>query len=80
MPQTQEKRFFLHRLGKSYLSVDVTGLGPRVKSFPCKHHSSWSALQRYLLGLGAFPEVVTKCYRQLRRTRFYDLPISQQVE
>jgi len=34
MTYTSEKKFFLHRLEKIYLSVDVTGLGAKLGRFP----------------------------------------------
>jgi hypothetical protein len=59
------KQFLIHKLGKTYLTVDITEVGEHVKVVPLTKHTSWELLCNNYSRLGATQDALDKAKAEI---------------
>jgi hypothetical protein len=61
------KQFLLHKLGGTFLIVDISGIGKEAQPAPTAQFTSWGNLEAHFLGLGATAEALNSAKELVER-------------
>jgi hypothetical protein len=62
------KQFLIHKLGGTFLTVDITGVGMKAQTVGTTQFASWEKLEEYFLGLGATQDALDNARKQVEKS------------